>query len=105
MAKTLTELEEIRAWTAGRGGEPIMADMPDVGGKEQHLLGLTFDQHMLNADGNEGPDRPGSHFELVDWDTWYAALEAQGLVLVVDDDLEGDTHAEYRFMSRDEAGG
>ena len=61
MTKVLTELDEIRAWTAGRGGNPILADMPGVGGKDQSLLGLTFDQHMLNADANEGPDRPGGH--------------------------------------------
>lgn len=60
MAKVLSELDEIRAWTEARGGNPIMADMPEPGGREQHLLGLTFDQHMLNADSNEGPDRPGS---------------------------------------------
>ncbi|MEQ8446783.1 MAG: hypothetical protein RIB57_12935 [Pelagibacterium sp.] len=105
MAKVLSELDEIRAWTEARGGNPIMADMPEPGGREQHLLGLTFDQHMLNADSNEGPDRPGSHFDFVDWDAWFAALKAQDLVLVVDDDLEGDTYADYRFMSRGEAEG
>lgn len=105
MTKVLTELDEIRAWTAGRGGNPILADMPGVGGKDQSLLGLTFDQHMLNADANEGPDRPGGHYELVDWETWYAAFSDQGLALVVDDDLEGDTYARYRFMSRSEARG
>lgn len=103
MAAILSELDDIRAWTEARGGNPIMADMPDSGGREQHLLGLTFDQHMLNADANEGPDRPGSHFELVDWTAWYEALKAQGLVLVVEDDLEGGRRADYRFMSREEA--
>ncbi|RDE09659.1 hypothetical protein [Pelagibacterium lacus] len=103
MASTLTTLEDIRTWTQPRGGNPIMADMPEPNGTDQHLLGLTFDQHMLNADANEGPDRPGSHFELVDWESWYAAFQAQDLVLVVDDDLEGDTYADYRFMSRSEA--
>ena len=67
MAKVLSELDDIRQWTEARGGNPIMADMPETGGREQHLLGLTFDQHMLNADGNEGPDRAASHFDLVDW--------------------------------------
>lgn len=104
MAKVLSELAAIRQWTEARGGNPIMADMPETGGREQHLLGLTFDQHMLNADTNEGPDRATSHFDLVDWDSWYAALTAQDLVLVVDDDLEGDRYADYRFMSRGEAG-
>ncbi|WP_338608472.1 hypothetical protein V6617_00805 [Pelagibacterium nitratireducens] len=105
MVKVLSELQDIREWTQARGGNPIMADMPDTGGKDQHLLGLTFDQHMLNADANEGPDRAGAHFDLVDWDAWYTALREQDLVLVVDDDLEGDTYADYRFMSRGEAEG
>lgn len=104
MAQVLTDLADIRQWTEARGGNPIMADMPDVGGKDQHLLGLTFDQHMLNADTNEGPDRPGPHYDLVDWDAWYTALKVQDLVLVVDDDLEGDLYPNYRFMSRGEAG-
>ena len=103
MAKILKELADIRTWAEGRGGNPIMAEMPDVGGKSQQLLQLTFDQHMLNADGNEGPDRATAGFELVAWEDWFAALEAQGLVLVVDDDVEGDRYADYRFMSREEA--
>lgn len=103
MAKILSELDDIRAWAEARGGNPIMADMPEPGGGDQHLLGLTFDQHMLNADRNEGPDRPTSRFDLVDWPLWYQALRDQDLVLVVDDDLEGDTYPDYRFMSRREA--
>lgn len=102
MAKVLSELAAIRQWTEARGGNPMMADIPEAGGKEQNLLGLTFDQHMLNADSNEGPDMATSHFDLVDWDSWYAALKAQDLVLVVDDDLDGDLYADYRFMSRGE---
>lgn len=103
MAKVLTKLDDIRTWTEGRGGNPIMADMPAPGGKDQYLLNLTFDQHMLNADNNEGPDRPTTGFELVSWEDWYEAFKAQDLALVVDDDLEGDTYADYRFMSRKEA--
>jgi hypothetical protein len=39
----------------------------------------------------------------VSWEDWYEAFKAQDLALVVDDDLEGDTYADYRFMSRQEA--
>src|SRR5690554_2753683 len=35
MAQVLTDLADIRQWTEARGGNPIMADMPDVGGKDQ----------------------------------------------------------------------
>ncbi|WP_417579176.1 hypothetical protein [Pelagibacterium sp.] len=94
----------LQDWTAARGGNPIMAGMSGVGGKEHHLLGVTFDQHMLNADSNEGPDRPDAHFDLVEWDAWYADFKAQDLVVVVDDDLEDDSSANDRFMSRGEAG-
>ncbi len=103
MAKILSELDAIREWTAARGGNPIMAEMPAPGESDQTLLGLTFGQHMLNADANEGPDRAGAHYELAEWDAWYAAMKDQDLVLVVDDDAEGDRYADYRFMSRSEA--
>lgn len=103
MAKILTGREEIRQWAEARGGSPIMADIPEPGGKTQSLLGLTFGQHMLNADANEGPDRADSHFDLVDWEAWYAALLAQDLVLVVEDDPGAGRSVDYRFMSRGEA--
>lgn len=102
MAKTLSELDDIRAWTEARGGNPIMADLPAPGGEDQQLINLTFGQHLLNADNNEGPDRPVSGFELVGWDEWYEAFRRQDLVLVVDEDIEG-AHADYRLMSREEA--
>lgn len=103
MAKVLSDLADIRQWAEARGGYPIMADVPSPGGKDQSLLGLTFDQHMLNAQNNEGPDRPGTHYDLVDWEAWYAAMKTQDLVLVVDDDMSEGRQIDYRFMSRGEA--
>lgn len=103
MRKILDDPAAIRQWTEARGGYPIMMDIPEPGGSEQSLLQLSFGQHALNADHNEGPDRVVSGFDLVDWDAWLAALKAQDLVLVVDDDLAADRQINFRFMSRGEA--
>ena len=104
MHKTLTDPTDIRSWTEARGGNPLAMDVPEPTGGTQTLLQLSFGQHALNADHNEGPDRPVGGFELVSWDDWLEAFERQGLALVVEDDLEAGRIANYRLMSRSEAG-
>ena len=59
MSKILTKAADIRQWVEARGGNPILLDMPDGTGSRT-LLQLTFGQHFLNADENEGPDRPSA---------------------------------------------
>lgn len=100
--KVLVEPQDIRVWVEARGGYPIMMDTPDPVQGTRSLLQLTFDQHALNADNNEGPDRAGG-FDLVDWDAWLTAFKAQDLVLVVDADTGDHRLNDYRIMSRGEA--
>ena len=104
MAKILTEPGAIRQWTEARGGNPILLDVPDPVAGERSLIQLTFDQHALNADHNEGADPMTPGFRLVDWDEWFAAFEDQGLALVVGDDMSEGRQIDYRIMSRKEAG-
>lgn len=99
MSRVLTKAEDIRQWVEARGGYPILLEMPDGTGSRT-LLQLTFGQHLLNADENEGPDRP-SGYELVSWADWMAELEAQGLALKVSDDPSGGNEQEYQLVSRD----
>jgi hypothetical protein len=98
MSKILTKAEEIRQWVEARGGYPIMMDVPD-GTKTRTLLQFTFGQHFLNADENEGPDRPYG-YELVSWDEWLAELEKQDLALKVSDDPSGGNEQEYQIIGR-----
>jgi len=104
MAKTLVERSAIREWTEARGGKPILMDVPDPAVGERSLIQLTFDQHALNADHNEGADPMTPGFTLVSWDEWFEAFEDQGLALVVNDDLSEGRQIDYRIMSREEAG-
>jgi hypothetical protein len=98
MAKTLTSHGEIRQWAEARGGNPLLMETPDGTGSRT-LLQLTFGQHAINTDGNEGPDRVGG-FQLVSWDDWFAALEAAKLALRVSDDPAGGNEAEFEFVDR-----
>lgn len=98
MAKTLTSHGEIRQWAEARGGNPMLMETPDGTGSRT-LLQLTFGQHAINTDGNEGPDRVGG-FQLVSWDDWFAALEAAKLALRVSDDPAGGNEAEFEFVDR-----
>lgn len=102
MSQILTDREAIRQWVAARGGNPLMMDVPD-GTHNRTILQLTFGQHALNADGNEGPDRVGG-FRLVSWEEWFTALEEGGLALRVSDDPAGGNEAEFEFVSRDGEG-
>jgi len=74
-------------------------ETPDGTGSRT-LLQLTFGQHAINTDGNEGPDRIGG-FQLVSWDDWFAALDAAKLALRVSDDLAGGNEAEFEFVPRE----
>ena len=102
MSQILTNREAIRQWVAARGGNPLMMDVPD-GTHNRTILQLTFGQHALNADGNEGPDRVGG-FRLVSWEEWFTALEDGRLALRVSDDPAGGNEAEFEFVSRDGEG-
>ena len=102
MAKTLTSRDDIREWATARGGNPMLMETPD-GTSSRVLLTLTFGQHALNSDGNEGPDRIGG-YQLVGWDEWFDALDANGLALRVSDDPSGGNEAEFEFVSRDGEG-
>jgi hypothetical protein len=102
MAKTLTSRDDIRQWATARGGNPMLMDVPDGTGSRT-LLQLTFGQHAINAEGNEGPDRVGG-FQLVSWDDWFAALDENGLALRVSDDPAGGNEAEFEFVARDGQG-
>jgi len=98
MARILRKREEIRDWVIARGGAPMLEDLPD-GSHEQTLLQLTFGQHALNADNNEGPD-PITGYSLVSWDEWFAALDKQKLALKVNDDVPGALDNSYEFVER-----
>jgi len=99
MSRILKSREEIRQWVEARAGNPMLAETP-VGTGSRTLLQLTFGQMALNADENEGPDRPGG-FELASWEDWFAALEGQGLAIRVSDDPAGGNEAEFDFVPRD----
>lgn len=101
MARILNNRDEIRQWAEARGGNPMLMDTPDGTGIRT-LLQLTFGQHAINTDGNEGPDRIGG-FHLVSWEEWFAALDEGQLALRVSDDLSGGNEAEFEFVPR--AGG
>jgi hypothetical protein len=99
MSKILLKRQDIRQWAEARGGNPLLAEMPDGTGSRT-ILQLTFGQQALNADENQGPDRPGG-YELVSWDDWFAALEAEGLAIRVSDDPSGGPEAEFDFVPRE----
>lgn len=98
MSKVLRKHEEIRDWVIARGGAPMLEDVPD-GSSDRILLQLTFGQHALNADQNEGPDRIGG-FELASWDDWFAEFDRQKLALEVDDEVPGRLDDSFEFVPR-----
>ncbi|WP_137150501.1 hypothetical protein [Devosia sp. FKR38] len=98
MAKILTKREDIRQWAAARAGNPMLMETPDGTGSRT-LLQLTFGQYELNTDGNEGPDRIGG-FQLVSWDEWFDALDANNLAVRVSDDPAGGNEAEFEFVQK-----
>ena len=101
MARTLTHPEEIREWAEARGGNPMMMDMPDGTGDVDELLQITFGQHALNADGNEGPDRPGG-YQLVSWDDWFATFDGRDLEFVYEESTtDGEPSNFFRLINTD----
>lgn len=99
MSKILTDREAIRQWAEARGGNPVLQEIPD-GSRTRTILQLAFGTAGVNAFGDDGSGRPGG-FELVSWDDWFAALEANRLALLVSDDPSGGNEAEYGFVERD----
>jgi hypothetical protein len=98
MAKILHTREAIRDWVIARGGSPMLEDTPDGSGSRV-LLQLTFGQHALNADHNEGPEPLGG-FELVSWDEWFSELDRQELALSVNDEVPGSLDKAHQFVTR-----
>lgn len=96
MAKTLKSRDDIRQWTTARGGNPMLMEVPD-GTSSRTILQLTFGQEALNSTGNQGPDRVGG-FNLVSWDEWFEALDANHLSIRVSDDPAGGNEAEFEFV-------
>jgi hypothetical protein len=103
MPKTLTKPAEIRQWVEARAGAPMSMDVPDGTGDSRTLLNITFGQHALNADENEGPDRL-TGFELSGWEDWLAELDRQGLAIRVRDDQPGTLDNGFEFVARDGKG-
>ncbi|GHA24254.1 hypothetical protein GCM10007989_19900 [Devosia pacifica] len=102
MPKTLTDHEEIRQWAIARGGNPMLMETPDVNDTRTHLQ-ITFGQHALNADANEGPDRAVGGYRLVSWQEWFDALEESGLAIRVNDDPASAQGDDFEFVARNEA--
>lgn len=101
MAKILTDREDIRQWAIARAGSPMLMETPE-GTHSRTLLQLTFGQESLNSDGNQGPDRIGG-FQLVSWDEWFTALDANKLAVRVSDDPAGGNENEFEFVPVDAA--
>lgn len=101
MSKILTDRSVIRQWAEARAGSPVLMEAPDGTGTRT-IVQLAFGQDALNTGESQYQDRPGG-FELVSWDDWFAALEAEGLAIRVSDDEAGGSEAEYDFVPLDEA--
>jgi hypothetical protein len=99
MPHIMTDPAEIRQWAEARAGYPMLMDMPGMS-EDRVLLQITFGQHALNADNNEGPDRLTGGYQLVSWDDWCDALEKQGLALKVNDDIPGVLDNDFEFVPR-----
>ena len=103
MSRILTSQEDIRQWATARAGNPMLMDTPDVH-EDRRLLQITFGQHALNAERNEGPDvNPYGGWYLTDWDEWFVELDRQNLAIKVNDDEPGTLSNDFRFVSRNES--
>ncbi len=103
MPRILTDRDDIRQWAEARTGNPMAMDVPD-GTQTRTLLEITFGQHALNADNNEGPDRVTGGYALVSWDDWFTEFENQGLAIRVQDDAPGVLDKSFEFVARDGEG-
>jgi hypothetical protein len=99
MAKILADHAEIRAWAEARSGTPMLMDVPS-GTSTRTMVQLTFGQHALNADNNEGPDQATGGFRMVTWDEWLTELDQQGLGLKVNDEQPGMLDNDFEFVAR-----
>lgn len=102
MPKVLTDHDQIRTWAEARAGNPMMmAGLPDGTREGNPLLQITFGQHALNADRNEGPDRVTGGYALVSWDDWLAELDRKGLGIKVNEEQPGILDNEFEFVAVD----
>lgn len=99
MSRILTKAEDIRQWAEARGGNPMLMEITS-GTRSRNVLQIAFGQDALNTGESQGQDRPGG-FELVGWDEWIAALEAENLAVRVSDDPSGGREAEFDFVPRE----
>lgn len=104
MPRILLKPEDIRQWVEARAGNPMLMEVPDGAGGTSSLLQISFGQHALNADQNEGPDRVTSGYQLVGWDEWFAEFERQSLSIKVRDDRPGMLDNDFEFVARDGRG-
>ena len=102
MSRILTDHTEIRRWAEARAGNPMMMDgQPDGTHESEPLLQLTFGQHALNAEHNEGPDRVTGGYALVSWDDWLDQLDRLGLGIKVRDEQPGELDNDFEFVNRE----
>ena len=102
MSRILTDRAEIRQWTEARGGNPLLLETPDVR-EDRVLLEITFGQHALNAERNEGPDNSlTGGWVLSSWDDWFEQFEKNGLAIKVNDDEPGELSNDFAFVPREE---
>jgi hypothetical protein len=75
-SKTITDHDEIQRWTEQRGGKP--ACVRGTGGK--HDVGMLRLEFPDRAQSNDEGLRP------ISWEDWFAAFDANGLALIVQDE-------------------
>ena len=87
-SRTLTDHDDIRAWTEERDGRPTrVADTRE--GDSGGVIRLSF-----------GGDDDG--LEIIEWDEWFRNFDENGLALVVQDETaDGDKSSFNKLVSRD----
>jgi hypothetical protein len=96
---TLTDHDEIRAWTAARAGFPAIVDVsPETG--IQAVLTLVFGQRSYqDQDQAERPENAGG-YELVEWDEWFKLFDDRKLALVVAAEEPGQREEFHELIRR-----
>ncbi|MBB3236263.1 hypothetical protein [Phyllobacterium endophyticum] len=104
MAETrlLTDHQDIRDWAAGRSGYPAIRDTSELIGNDVPVLSIQFGQHAYEDNDDQGADRPGDlgRPRLVEWDEWFAVFDAEGLGLVVAEDVPGQRDDFHEIIRR-----
>lgn len=101
MSRILSERDEIRQWATARAGNPMLLDTP----QDRVLLQISFGQHALNAEGNEGPDHSlTGGWQLTGWDEWFEEFEKNNMAIKVNDDQPGMLDNDFAFVQRDGEG-